>query len=53
MAGLLARLIRKETGGDLFRIQTKRKYPANYDKVIDQNHKKLLYPCIEEIVELY
>ena len=38
---MLARLIQKETGGDLFRIQTKKKYPANYDKVIDQNHKEL------------
>ena len=38
---MLARLIQKETGGDLFRIQTKKKYPASYDKVIDQNHKEL------------
>lgn len=38
---MLARLIQKETGGDLFRIQTKKKYPAGYNKVIDQNHKEL------------
>ena len=38
---MLARLIQKETGGDLFRIQTKKKYPVSYDKVIDQNHKEL------------
>lgn len=38
---MLARLIGKETGGDLFRIQTREKYPASYDKVIDQNHKEL------------
>lgn len=38
---MLARLIQKETGGDLFRIQTKKKYPASYNKVIDQNHKEL------------
>ncbi len=38
---MLARLIQKETGGDLFRIQTEKKYPAGYDKVIDQNHQEL------------
>lgn len=38
---MLARLIQKETGGDLFRIQTKKKYPAGYNKVIDQNHKEM------------
>lgn len=38
---MLARLIQKETGGDLFRIQTKKKYSAGYHQVIDQNHKEL------------
>lgn len=38
---MLARLIQKETGGDLFCIQTKKKYPAGYNKVIDQNHREL------------
>ncbi len=38
---VLARLIQKETGGDLFPIRTKQKYPAGYNKVIDQNHKEL------------
>lgn len=38
---MLARLIKKETGGDLFPIQTKQKYPAGYNKVIDRNHKEL------------
>ena len=38
---MLARLIQKETGGDLFRIQTKKKYPAGYNKVIDQNHEEM------------
>lgn len=38
---MLARLIQKETGGDLFPIQTKKKYPAGYSKVIGQNHKRL------------
>ncbi len=38
---MLARLIQKETGGDLFPIRTKQKYPAGYNKVIDQNHKEL------------
>ena len=38
---MLARLIQKETGGDLFCIQTKKKYPASYNKVIDQNHREL------------
>ena len=38
---MLARLIQKETDGDLFRIQTRKKYPTGYNKVIDQNHKEL------------
>jgi len=38
---MLACLIQKETGGDLFRIRTKKKYPAGYNKVIDQNHREL------------
>lgn len=38
---MLARLIGKETGGDLFPIRTEQKYPAGYNKVIDQNHKEL------------
>lgn len=38
---MLACLIQKETGGDLFPIQTKNTYPTGYNKVIDQNHKEL------------
>lgn len=38
---MVARLIQKEIGGDLFRIQTKRKYPVNFDKLVDQNHEEL------------
>lgn len=38
---MVARMIQKETGGDLFRIQTKKKYPANFDRLVDQNHKEM------------
>lgn len=38
---MVARMIQKETGGDLFRIQTKKKYPVNFDKLVDQNHKEM------------
>lgn len=38
---IVACMIQKETGGDLFRIQTKEKYPADFDKLVDQNHKEL------------
>ena len=38
---MLASLVQKETGGDLFRIQTKNKYPASYNKVIGQNHQEM------------
>lgn len=37
----VARMIQKETSGDLFRIQTKKKYPANFDKLVDKNHKEM------------
>lgn len=38
---MLARTIQKETGGDLFRIQTKSKYPSDFDRLVDKNHKEL------------
>lgn len=38
---MVAHLLQKETGGDLFRIQTKSKYPADFDKLVYQNHKEL------------
>lgn len=38
---MVARMIQKETGGDLFRIQTKKKYPANFDRLVDQNHQEM------------
>ena len=44
---MLARLIQKETGGDLFRIQTKQKYPASYNKVIDLAEKEQRRSCHE------
>ena len=37
----VARMIQKETGGDLFRIQTKKKYPANFDRLVDKNHQEM------------
>lgn len=37
----LARQIQKQVGGDLFRIQTKKKYPANFNKLVDKNHDEL------------
>lgn len=37
----LVRQIQKQVGGDLFRIQTKKKYPADFDKLVDKNHKEL------------
>ncbi|NBH15483.1 hypothetical protein D3Z36_15175 [Lachnospiraceae bacterium] len=37
----LARQIQKQTGGDLFRIQTKKKYPADFDKLVGKNHEEL------------
>lgn len=46
---MLARLIQKETGGDLFPIRTKQKYPAGYNKVIDQNHKELEEDYLPEL----
>ena len=38
---LVARMIQKETGGDLFPIQTEKKYPENFDKLVEQNHNEL------------
>lgn len=38
---MMAHLIQKETGGDLFRIQAKSKYPTSFDKLVEKNHKEL------------
>lgn len=36
----LARQIQKQVGGDLFRIETKKKYPADFDKLVDKIHEE-------------
>lgn len=36
----VADLIRQETGGQLHLIQTEQPYPANYDRVVNQNHQE-------------
>lgn len=36
----VAKKIKKMTGGTMFRIQTKRKYPSNYDKMLDTAQKE-------------
>lgn len=37
----MARIIAEATGGDLRLIETAENYPANFDDVVDQNHKEL------------
>ncbi len=32
---VIASLIRQEVGGDMFRIETQKKYPADYDELVD------------------
>lgn len=36
----VAKKIKKMTGGTLFRIQTKKKYPSNYDKMLNTAQKE-------------
>lgn len=36
----VAKKIKKMTGGTMFRIQTKKKYPSNYDKMLDTAQKE-------------
>lgn len=36
----VAKKIKKMTGGTMFRIQTKKKYPSNYDKMLDMAQKE-------------
>ena len=36
----VAKRIEKMTGATLFRIQTKKKYPSNYDKLVDMGQKE-------------
>lgn len=36
----IARMIGKNTGGELHLIQTAEEYPADYDATVDQNHKE-------------
>ena len=36
----VAKKIKKMTGGTMFRIQTKKKYPSNYDKMLNTAQKE-------------
>ena len=36
----VAKKIKKMTGGTIFRIQTKKKYPSDYDKMLDTAQKE-------------
>lgn len=45
----VARLIREETGGELFSIRTAEPCPADFDAVVDQNHREAAEGFLPEL----
>ncbi|MDE7213941.1 MAG: hypothetical protein K2N42_05120 [Anaeroplasmataceae bacterium] len=47
----LAYYIQKYTGGDIFSIHTIKKYPNDFQAVVDENHNEAVNPKLEKKVE--
>ncbi len=47
----VAQMIQKKVGGDLHSIQTKQKYPDDFDAVVDQNHQEMQDGVLPELVQ--
>lgn len=47
----LAGYIQEYTGGQLFSIRTVKKYPNDFDEVVDENHSETENPALQERVE--
>lgn len=46
----LANYIQEYTGGELFSIRTAKKYPNDFDAVVDENHKETENPALQSKV---
>ncbi len=47
----IARMIQRQTGGELHRIETKETYPTDFDEVVDQNHNEMNNGILPELKE--
>ena len=48
---LMAGMIKEQTGGELHSIRTEESYPADYDQVVDQNHREQDREALPELAD--